>query len=600
MKKFLVALLSLLAVNAQGALSDPDKAILMSSNIVVNPGFESGTAGWVASGGTFTATSGSKGFGALGGSWDSSAAAQTLRSKQVTIPPGLQGKNAILSCAIKNAANDSTVTLGLYDGTAAFNAQTIVLSASQFVRTNVNFVAPSSGTLGVQLTSVASNESVILIDDCFIADASLANISQVSQALYFGSATYAGTTSCNWTRISNASFASFPVDSDCPTPSVDGQASAPATKIPAITFANMGPGEYDIRATGMFFASGSTQPCSFRFSDGTLSTSAGVVYGSGSPSSPVLSGHLSITSGGARTIEIQATGRDGNYACDILANTATTTPLRIEVYRFPTTSDTLVNSINSDYGWTAYTPTINGFGTVSSVSFFQRRIGENLEIRGKWTNGTVAASTASISLPSGLVIDSAKIPATQLIGDVIRGTATVNAVKRFVMTALTGTSTTVIYPAFASSDAVSPFSTANGSDMASTSEVMSIHASVPISGWVQSNRAPLLIGSVTSNSTGAERVERASVSSSCTSTPCTITSQSGSWLSSISRSATGTYTANFTAGMFSSAPSCFVLTSNNGVTINTNPTTSSFSFISVTSAGTPIDGSFMLMCMGPR
>lgn len=51
--------------------------------------------------------------------------------------------------------------------------------------------------------------------------------------------------------------------------------------------------------------------------------------------------------------------------------------------------------------------TPNGFGTISGSNYWSRRVGDSLQMRGYFTMGT-PSGTASISLPSGLVIDSAK------------------------------------------------------------------------------------------------------------------------------------------------------------------------------------------------
>lgn len=48
--------------------------------------------------------------------------------------------------------------------------------------------------------------------------------------------------------------------------------------------------------------------------------------------------------------------------------------------------------------WVSYTPTITGWTSNTSVSFFSRRVGANLEVRGGFTAGTSNASTAQIGL----------------------------------------------------------------------------------------------------------------------------------------------------------------------------------------------------------
>lgn len=68
-----------------------------------------------------------------------------------------------------------------------------------------------------------------------------------------------------------------------------------------------------------------------------------------------------------------------------------------------------------------------------------------------------------------------------------------------------------------------------------------------------SSPTPLLVGSVTSNSSGLERIERARLN--CDSGSA-ITSQSGSWVSSIGNISTGVCTVTIASGIFSSTPTC--------------------------------------------
>lgn len=59
-----------------------------------------------------------------------------------------------------------------------------------------------------------------------------------------------------------------------------------------------------------------------------------------------------------------------------------------------------------------FTPVVAAFGNVTSSSFQSRCVGDTLEVRGYWLNGTVAGNTASITLPTGYPIDSSKYPST--------------------------------------------------------------------------------------------------------------------------------------------------------------------------------------------
>src|SRR6185369_8448587 len=59
---------------------------------------------------------------------------------------------------------------------------------------------------------------------------------------------------------------------------------------------------------------------------------------------------------------------------------------------------------------TAYTPTFSAaFGTTSAVAYFYQRQGNRLNVYGTHTNGTTAPSIGTISLPSGLLLDSSTI-----------------------------------------------------------------------------------------------------------------------------------------------------------------------------------------------
>ncbi len=58
--------------------------------------------------------------------------------------------------------------------------------------------------------------------------------------------------------------------------------------------------------------------------------------------------------------------------------------------------------------WVAYTPTFTGFGTATAIEFWWKRVGDSIQIKGKFTAGTLTSTEARISLPSGLTLDSAK------------------------------------------------------------------------------------------------------------------------------------------------------------------------------------------------
>jgi len=108
---------------------------------------------------------------------------------------------------------------------------------------------------------------------------------------------------------------------------------------------------------------------------------------------------------------------------------------------------------------------------------------------------------------------------------------------------------------------------------------------------------------VTSQSTGAERIERVRVAASCTSSPCTIASQSGSWVSSITRTTTGTYVLNINSGIFASAPDCVITNAAGGgyiMRLSGTISATVIDFRGVDDTGLLTDTGFAIHCMGPK
>lgn len=114
--------------------------------------------------------------------------------------------------------------------------------------------------------------------------------------------------------------------------------------------------------------------------------------------------------------------------------------------------------------------------------------------------------------------------------------------------------------------------------------------------------ASYLAGSVTSSSTGLERVERAYVAdgATCPATVCTITTQSN-WLTNVIRNSTGSYTLNIVSGVFSGIPSCSIQHSQNETSIELTPGATSVNFMTKNASGAVTDASrIMILCQGPR
>lgn len=111
-------------------------------------------------------------------------------------------------------------------------------------------------------------------------------------------------------------------------------------------------------------------------------------------------------------------------------------------------------------------------------------------------------------------------------------------------------------------------------------------------------------GSSQVTSTGnRERLERLTIGTICTSDPCSITSQSGSWVTQVEWVTTGTYVVHIASGTFSAPPSCTIGTKDSGTLsylygISTTSEVYLATQLSTTTA--LVDGRFDLICVGPR
>ena len=127
--------------------------------------------------------------------------------------------------------------------------------------------------------------------------------------------------------------------------------------------------------------------------------------------------------------------------------------------------------------WQGYTPTFTGFGTATNIEFEWRQVGENAEIRGKFTSGTSTAVEARVGLPAGLTsAGTAIIPSIQTIG--YAQTANVGAASFSI---LAEPSTTYVTFGIQSASQAG-LTKQNGSTVIATSGVVSFSASVPCAG----------------------------------------------------------------------------------------------------------------------
>ncbi len=350
------------AGDSQAQLNTMSRAELTYENgfATKNPGCQSGTVGYTASGGTLTSNKTDPAIVANGGAfceWDSNAASQTVSSELGSVP---KTGNCEIGVWVAVPSGTATHTIHASDGTNNLTQPRQITGTADAFFERVNFPCPSGGQAKWVITSVASNEPKIAWDNTRGGRAT--NVGTVAQAVFKGSVLMTGCT--DWTR-SNGTFGNFAATSGC-TYTVDGDVLAPSTVIPGFRLQNVAPGRYLIIARGFFGKNISTTnaDASFRFSDGSTTFSEQVAVAAASSSGQAIgvgeiTGSIGYTTAQS-TLTIQVQGKVSSTASSTAvlirddggSNAGTQiNGLSFEVYYFPTSAQTVV--MPDAQGWFA-------------------------------------------------------------------------------------------------------------------------------------------------------------------------------------------------------------------------------------------------------
>ena len=641
---------------AHGAVTEPDRALVeRARNLLSNGGFESSTATWSATGGTaasVTATA-NVGLGNAALSWDASAASQILSNTAVTIPSGLYAANGLARCMFKTTATD--YVLQAYDGTNVLASATIP-ATTQYQQYGVNFPFPSSGSVSLRVVS-ASNAAVIYMDDCYVGPA--ANLQSVNQAQLYGSIRWAVTAGCEWTTgNSNNTLTDFAADTDCPTPTVSGYAKAPSTKVPRIEFDSLPPGQYMVISTGFFApatgsvtALGTVELYDGTSNSGTASLRANGSIGIAEEYADVVVGYFNKSSTQSNVSIRPRAKTTTNFNNPYIINSSADQAgeFRIDVYRFPSTSelayrpdqvawrvDANISGANPSLG----TAAVSSYTELTNGSLVLTQNSGSIATQIACASGTASSGTTCTAANESVGI----VFTTPTAGDVL---ACVNfshqysvsvssqVISTFQIVETTNTSSAIVQEGnskiqsgtsnnsvfqtpyrlcgtfkFASAGQKTlrlqyeqatfgtVFESVVAADASGTQGQRDIHWEVyPIT---QSIPAPLLVGSVTSSSSGLEKLDRVAVSNNGT---CSITSQSSTWTLASTTPVNGGCTLNISG--YSAAPTCSC-TANSTANINTaacfmsGASTSTISWRVGVPNGAYFNEGVNILCQGPR
>jgi len=594
----------------------------VAGSIVPNPDWETGTSGWTASAGSYarTTTAADVAFGAGSGSFDASAASQTLTSTAVSIPTGLYANNGLASCSFKTAATD--YLLQVYDGTNVLVSTTIPAS-TQYQKLSANFIFPSSGSLSLRISS-QSNAAILYMDDCYLGSAS--NLTNVSQAQFMGSIRASGL-SAPWSSTGTGLQDFAPIASV--TYTTAGQALAPSTNIPAIRFTNLPPGTYYVTFRASMQQGASSGQCYFKLWDGSNYMSTDALTGAANQYAPDTLVGVATYSTAQSDITFRLRLRDQTVSsnCRVSQSGWNDEQMQIQVYRFPSTSelalrsdqfrDTIgevfyvaqsvcpAGSIAADgsaVSRTTYAQLFNRTGTTFGAGDGSTTFNVP-DLRGIFVRGT-GSQTVSGTTYSGTLgtKQDDRMQGHRHSMDIANDGGGLLSTRNYILGYTNpGGSSTGPWGQPAGQGIKDPTSDGTNGTPRTGSETRPANIALTACISTVTAQAPILVGSVTSSSAGAERVERALMSGICSSGTCSLTSSTPG-ISSITYSSTGVYSVSFAAGTFSGTPSCHCNDQINPSTCSVTGATSSSAIMrayQVSPAGY-VNASLNITCMGPR
>lgn len=311
----------------------------------------------------------------------------------------------------------------------------------------------------------------------------------------------------------------------------------------------------------------------------------------------------STTSGASRVCQVTATSSSAvtfyTYANGAAQDNATI----LSCQRSEPNSGFAVRMDQTNFGVTTLTalPSSQGYGTISSVQYNYWREGELLKLNVSFTSTTPTGVEARVGLPTGLAV-STKYATKTTVGKFFNG-ATATAHGGSVMAVSGNTYVTFSDYGVFGNASVAPTANANGSATVGSGSTIQFTAEIPIQGWTSNQNAPLIIGGVTSSYQGTVKTEVANLNCDAASA---ITSQLGSWVTSIGNVSAGACAVNLVAGVFSSAPYCDVTSTglaNPNVALSVVSATSSTITVDCDGSASGSDCAaydFNLTCTGPR
>jgi hypothetical protein len=464
--------------------------------------------------------------------------------------------------------------------------------------------------------NTGSNTSTLNVANLYLGQAT--NVGTVAQAELVGTVRATGC-SAFWSSTSS-SWSNFSPVSGC-TYTTTGSILPPTTNIPGFRLVNQKPGKYVFRFIGGAGQFGvMTTVCMFRFSDGINNSEMNNtdIYNAANIV-PILGGNIIYNQAiQDNTIQIQSIRTSGSGQCII--HVGGTNSITIEVYRYPLDSEIAVRPETQNvYGGVKYISNTTDIAS-SGVATNTRTI---LTVTNLQNIASYIGAAKPCSTPDQMCIRFENLPAgdylvkaTGYAESDVDGTdcffsindislSSVPPESRVLQTSGTRINTTIHNYFSYNSVGTREFAVyARRYNGTGTCRIGIGNGSTSLTGFVMeliplsNNRpAPLLVGSVTSHSTDALRIESVEISN-CTGggTICSITKTTSDWIQQIQRSPyyTGEYMVTYKPNIFKSSPICWCTAG--GYQIICTLVNNDYVVLRNTSGW--VDGRFMYTCIG--
>jgi hypothetical protein len=604
----------LYTLNSSGAEVQVGAGSGTTTNLLTNGSFDDLTAtnGWTVSAGSASADTSDYVDGTQSLAISLSAVSGTIVTQTVTPGQTLVGNNLEHSIYVKTSLTN--IQMCAMQGTTEVQCQSAP-STNQWARLSFTIAAPSSGAIGVRVKSTSSATGTVKVDGGYTGVAR--NLTTVLTEYSWQSWTPTGswTTNATYTgkkrRVGDnieyevhISLSGAPGGTSALTINLPTGDAVDTTKVSVSNIRKIYPSAVQIyqnstsKVMSGVVIGGNSTTMQIQFTDtGAASTASTAQITATSP----------ITFGASDSVNI-------NFSLPIAGLTAENGFRPDQVggvwsgYFDSTCIWARTNTAAGDFTADATCNLVQtqnaNFGTVSAVSgvlpgvqFTPAKAGLYQVCMGAKVYGSATDSYTSLRMLDG----SSNILSTAVVRQPSGSANLMHSVTLCgVLNASSVTTTTAKLVGSASSGTINLDGSSGGGIYPVEISIASLN---------QTSTAPILTGSITSNSTGLERSERAIITYSA-GVP-SVNSQSGSWVTSVSDNATGDTTLSIASGMFSGTPSCVAqaIAASAGVGVGTARVAKIVSPVSSTSVrvviqddtGSAVDpDSIHIHCMGPR